>query len=177
MGEYQPTITDLEINGRPLGEGPFTDPLPLRRLHRQSNRRAQRSGQWPAETGKTGLPRKVPATRPNCGCDESHGFQARLNIVGQDCVVLRSIIGAFREMSGDVKDSPSRHRYSGLAAHRGWERHLLDRRCLVGTSNTPRGYSNCNNHRSDHGVGTAHDSNTNPKPGFRAGSADYYDAA
>ena len=65
----------------------------------------------------------------------------------------------------------------GLGVHRGWARLLLDRRCLVGTSNAPRGCSNRSNYRSAHDEETAYDSYMNPEPGFRAGPGDSYDAA
>ena len=69
------------------------------------------------------------------------------------------------------------YRSWGLGAHRGWARLLLDRRCLVGTSNAPRGCSNRSNYRSAHDEETAYDSYMNPEPGFRAGPWDSYDAA
>ena len=70
------------------------------------------------------------------------------------------------------------YRSLGLRAHRGWARLLLDRRCLVGTSNAPRGCSNRSNYRSAHDEETAYDSYyMNPVPGFRAGPGDSYDAA
>jgi len=37
------------------------------------------------------------------GCNESHGFKARLNSHGRDGVVLGPVIGAFGEMSDDAK--------------------------------------------------------------------------
>jgi hypothetical protein len=37
------------------------------------------------------------------GCDGSQGFKARLNSFGNDGVVLGPVIGAFGEMSDDVK--------------------------------------------------------------------------
>ena len=37
------------------------------------------------------------------GCDESQGFKARLNSFGYNGVVLGPVIGAFGEMSDDVK--------------------------------------------------------------------------
>ena len=49
---------------------------------------------------------------------------------------------------------------------------LLNRRCLMSTSNTPHGYSNRNNYRSEHGEETAYGSYMNPEPGFRAGPGD-----
>jgi hypothetical protein len=140
------------------------------------------------------------------GCDESQGFKARLNSFGQNGVVLGPVIGAFGEMSGDVKhiadavatelanehcsyyfDKKTKtvrsyfrnqlYRSRGLTAHRGWARLLLDRRCLVSTSNTPRGYSNRRNYRSEHDEETAYGSYMNPESGFRAGPGDSYDAA
>ena len=63
-------------------------------LHRQPDRRAQRSGQRPAETGKPRLPRKGPATR-QYGCNGSQGFKARPSSFGHDGMVLGPIIGAF----------------------------------------------------------------------------------
>ena len=64
-----------------------------------------------------------------------------------------------------------------LSAHRGWARLLLDRRCLVSTSNTPRGYPKRSNYRSEHDEETAHGSYMNPESGFRAGPGDSYDTA
>ena len=56
----------------------------------------------------------------------------------------------------------------GLAAHRGPTRPLLDLRCVVGTSHTPRGCSSRNNFRSEYGKANTHGSYKNPEPGFRA---------
>ena len=100
-------------------------------------------------------------------------------------MVLGPIIGAFEKMSDDVKhiadavatelanehcsyysDKKNKtvrsyfrnqlYRSWGLTAHLGWARLLLDRRCLVSTSNTPRGYSNRRNYRSEHDEETAY---------------------
>ena len=57
------------------------------------------------------------------------------------------MIGSGRE------EVETQNRSWGLTAHRGWARLLLDRWCLVGTSNTPRGYSNRSNYRSDPPLG------------------------
>jgi len=132
------------------------------------------------------------------GCDESQGFKARLNSFGHNGVVLGPVIGAFGEMSDDVKhiadavatELANEHcsyysdkktntvrsyfrsqlyRSWGLTAHRGWARLLLDRRCLVSTSNTPRSYSNRRNYSSEHDEETAYGSYMNPESGFRAG--------
>ena len=121
-------------------------------------------------------------------------------------MVLGPIIGAFEKMSDDVKhiadavaaelanehcsyysDKKTKtarsyfrnqlYRSWGLTAHRGLARLLLDRRCLVSTSNTPRGYSNRRNYLSEHGEETAYVSYMNPESGFRAGPGDSYDAA
>ena len=54
---------------------------------------------------------------------------------------------------------------------------LLDRRCLMSTSNTSRGYSNRRNYRSEHDEETAYGSFMNSESGFRAGPGDSYDAA
>jgi hypothetical protein len=142
----------------------------------------------------------------HCGCDESQGFKARLNSFGQDGVVLGPVIGAFWEMSDDVKhiagaiaaelanehcryysDKKNKtvrsyfrnqlYRSWGLTAHRGWARLLLDRRCLMSTRNTPRGYSNRSNYRSEYDEETAYGSYMNPGSGFRAWPGDSYDAA
>jgi len=39
----------------------------------------------------------------HCGCDESHGFKARLNSIDHGGVVLGPVVGAFGEMSDDAK--------------------------------------------------------------------------
>ena len=54
---------------------------------------------------------------------------------------------------------------------------LLDRRCLMSTRNTPRGYSNRSNYRSEYDEETAYGSYMNPGSGFRAWPGDSYDAA
>jgi len=59
----------------------------------------------------------------------------------------------------------------------GWARLLLDRRCLIGTSNNPRDRTSRNCPRDEYGEATAYGSYMNPEPGFRAGPGDSYDAA
>ena len=59
-----------------------------------------------------------------------------------------------------------KNRILGPGSQRGWARLLLDRRCLVGTPNAPRGCSNRSDYRSAHDEETAHDSNMNSEPGF-----------
>ena len=104
-------------------------------------------------------------------------------------MVLGPVIGAFGEMSGDVKHiadaiatelanehcsyysdkKPKTVRsYFRNQLYRSWGlgagspprmgTSLLDRRCLVGTSNAPRGCSNRSNYRSAHDEETAYDS-------------------
>ena len=69
------------------------------------------------------------------------------------------------------------HQSWGLAAHRGWARLLLDRRCLISTSNNPRDRTSRNCPRDEYDEATAYDSYMNPEPSFRAGPGDSYDAA
>jgi len=45
----------------------------------------------------------------------------------------------------------------------------------VGTSNTPRGYSNRSNYRSEYDEESAYGSYMNPESGFRAVPGDTYD--
>ena len=101
------------------------------------------------------------------GGDTRDGFEAELNSYGQGGRVLGPVIGAFGEMSDDVKelanavaeelavehcsfcgDKTSKavkgfflnqvYRSWGHTAHRGWARLLLDRRSLVQVPNAPR---------------------------------------
>jgi len=58
-----------------------------------------------------------------------------------------------------------------------WARLLLDRRCLIGTSNNPRDRTSRNCPRDEYDEATAYDSYMNSEPGFRAGPGDSYDAA
>ena len=69
------------------------------------------------------------------------------------------------------------YRSWGLTAHCGRARLLLDRRCLVSTCNTPRGFSNRSNYRSELDEETAYASYMNPESSFRAGPGDSYDTA
>ena len=50
------------------------------------------------------------------------------------------------------------HQSWGLAAHRGWARLLLDRRCLIGTPNNPRDHTSRNCPRDEYDEATAYDS-------------------
>ena len=101
------------------------------------------------------------------GGDTRDGFEAELNSYGQGGRVLGPVVGAFGEMSDDVKelanavaeelavehcsfygDKTSKvvkgfflnqlYRSWGHTAHRGWARLLLDRRSLVQVPNAPR---------------------------------------
>ena len=98
---------------------------------------------------------------------KSQHFEAELNSYGQGGRVLGPVVGAFGEMSDDVKelanavaeelavehcsfygDKTSKavkgfflnqiYRSWGHTAHRGWARLLLDRRSLVQVPNAPR---------------------------------------
>jgi len=212
---YQHIIPDLEINGRPLDEGPLAGKIFLADVKTLSpcdaytdNQTGEPNAAVNARQKRVNLDYHAKAQRldEHYGCNESHGFKARLNSHGRDGVVLGPVIGAFGEMSDDIKhiadaiatELANEHcsyysdkkpktvrsyfrnqlyRSWGLGAHRGWARLLLDRRCLVGTSNAPRGCSNRSNYRSAHDEETAYDSYMNPEPGFRAGPGDSYDAA
>jgi hypothetical protein len=101
------------------------------------------------------------------GGDTRDGFEAELNSYGQGGRVLGPVVGAFGEMSDDVKDLANAvaeelavehcsfygdktakavkgfflnqlYRSWGHTAHRGWARLLLDRRSLVQVPNAPR---------------------------------------
>ena len=101
------------------------------------------------------------------GGDTRDGFEAELNSYGQGGWVLGPVVGAFGEMSDDVKelanavaeelavehcsfygDKTSKavkgfflnqlYRFWGHTALRGWARLLLDRRSLVQVPNAPR---------------------------------------
>lgn len=212
---YQHIIPDLEINGRQLDEGPLAGKISLVDVKTLSpcdaytnNQSGEPNAAVNARQKRVNLDYHSKAQRldEHHGCDENNGFKARLNSFGQNGVVLGPVIGAFGEMSNDLKhiseaiatELATEHccyysdrkpksvrsyfrnqlyRSWGLAAHRGWARLLLDRRCLVSTSNTPHNRPSRDNSCGEYDEETAHYNYMNPEPGFRAGPGDSSDAA
>ena len=109
---YQHIIPDLEINGRPLDEGPLAGKISLVDVKTLSPCDAYTDNQ----TGEPNAAVNARQKRVNqnyhakaqrldeqYGCDENNGFKARLDSFGQDGRVLRPVIGAFGEMPSDVE--------------------------------------------------------------------------
>ena len=61
-------------------------------------------------------------------------------------------------------------------AHRGWERLMPDRWCLVQAPNAPRDQSQHPRARNDYDEEAANESYMNPESGFQSGPGDSVDA-
>ena len=105
-------IPDLEINGRPLDEGPLAGRISLVDVKALSpcdaytdNQTGEPNAAVNARQKRVNQDYHAKAQRldEQYDCDENNGFKARLNSFGQDGRVLGLAIGAFGEMSSDVE--------------------------------------------------------------------------
>jgi len=100
-------MPDLEINGRPLDDGPLTGEISLVDVKTPSPCDAYTDNQ----TGKPNAAVNARQKRVNqdyhakaqrldehCGCDENNGLKARLNSFGQDGRVLGPVIVRARRL-------------------------------------------------------------------------------